>query len=157
MDTDLSPPSYAPVTGETVPGQPVDPDLDVGGPFPNFHDQAKIVVWSPLWEEIDAPVPLYKLVDTSKISKRRLPQQAEIDPILKEIETKILRKVHLLTSFRDLHVAYLNSPQFKDIYIYLLHHKTSNNLRKHTQVISQASDYMVLDQLLFKILKDRIT
>ena len=82
-----------------MPGQPVDPDLDVGGPFPNFHDQAEIVVRSPLWEEIDAPVPLYKLVDMSKISKRHLPQQAEIDPILKEIKTKILRKVHLPTSF----------------------------------------------------------
>ena len=93
----------------------------------------------------------------SKISKRRLPQQAEIDPILKEIKTRILRKVHLPTSFRDLHAAYLNSPQFKDIYLYLLHHKTSNNPRKRTQVVSQASDYMVLDQLLFKIMKDRIT
>ena len=154
VDTDLSPPSYA---GETVPGQPVDPDLDVGGPFPNFHNQAKVVVQSPLQEEIDAPVPLYKLVDTSKISKRRLPQQAEIDPILKEIETNILRKIHLPTSFRDLHMAYLNSPQFKDIYLYLLHHKTSNNPRKCTRVISQASDYKVLDQLLFKIVKDHVT
>ena len=132
MDTNLSPPSYAPVTGETVLGQPVDPDLDIGGPFPNFHDQAEVVVRKPLWEEIDAPVPLYKLVDISKISKRRLPQQAEIDPILKEIKTKILRKVHLPTSFQDLNVAYLNSPQFKDIYLYLLHHKTSNNPRKCT-------------------------
>ena len=99
VDTDLSPPSYAPVTGETVPGQPIHPDLDVGGPFPNYHEQTEVVVQNPLREEIDAPVPLYKLVDTSKISKRHLPQQAEIDPILKEIETKILRKVHLPISF----------------------------------------------------------
>ena len=120
----LSPPSYTPVTGKTVPGQPVDPDLDIGSPLPNYHDQAKLVVRRPLQEELDAPIPLHKLVDTSKISQRRLPQQSEIDPILKEIETKILRQVHLPTSFWDLHAAYLNSPQFKDVYTYLLHHNS---------------------------------
>ena len=94
----LGPPSYAPVTGEMVPGQPIDPDLDIGGPLPNYHDQAEVVVRRPLQEELDAPIPLHKLVDTSKISQRRLPRQSEIDPILKEIETKILRQVHLPTS-----------------------------------------------------------
>ena len=152
-----SPPSYSPVTGETVPGQPVDPDLDIGGPLPNYHDQAEVVVRRPLQEELDAPIPLHKLVDTSKIPQRRLAQQSEIDLILKEIEMKILRQVHLPTSFRDLHAAYLNSPQFKDVYTYLLHHKIPSNPRKHTQVLAQASDYMVIDQLLFKITRDRIT
>ena len=69
----LSPPSYTPVTGKMVPGQPVDPDLDIGGPLPNYHDQAEVVVRRPLQEELDAPIPLHKLVDTSKISQRRLP------------------------------------------------------------------------------------
>ena len=119
----LSPPSYAPVTGKMVPGQPVDPDLDIGGPLPNYHDQAEVVVHRPLQEELDAPIPLHKLVDTSKISQRRLPRQSEIDLILKEIETRILRQVHLPTSFWDLQAAYLNSPQFKDVYTYLLHNK----------------------------------
>ena len=70
---------------------------------------------------------------------------------------KILRQVHLPTSFWDLHAAYLNSPQFKDVYTYLLHHKIPSNPRKHTQVLAQASDYMVIDQLLFKITRDHIT
>ena len=100
VETTLSPPpSYVPVTGQTVPGQPVDPNLNIGGPLPDYHYQAEVVVQKPLQEEIDNPVPLYKLVNTSKISKRCLPQQAEIDPILKEIETKILRKVHRSTHF----------------------------------------------------------
>ena len=111
----------------------------------------------PLQEELDTPFPLHKLVDTSKISQRRLPRQSEIDPILKEIETKILGQVHLPTSFWDLHAAYLNSPQFKDVDTYLLHHKTPSNPRKCTQVLAQASDYMIIDQLLFKITRDHIT
>ena len=153
----LSPPSYAPVTGETVPGQPVDPDLDIGGPLPNYHDQVEVVVHRPLQEELDAPIPLHKLVDTSKISQRRLPRQSKIDRILKEIVTKILRQVHLPTFFQDLHAANLDSPQFKDVYTFLLHHKTPSNPRKCTQVLAQASDYMVIDQLLFKITRDHIT
>ena len=95
----LSPPSYTPVTGKMVPGQPVDPDLDICGPLPNYYDQAEVVVCRPLQEELDVPIPLHKLVDASKISQRRLPQQSKIDPILKEIETRILRQVHLPTSF----------------------------------------------------------
>ena len=72
-ESQLSPPSYALVTGETVPGQPIDPDLDIGGPLPNYHDQAEVVVHRPLQEELDTPIPLHKLVDISKISQRRLP------------------------------------------------------------------------------------
>ena len=153
----LNPPSHEPVPGKPLTGIPVDRDMDLGGPFSNYRDQTEFTARKPLREEIDAPVPLYKLVDTSKIARKRLPQQSEIDPILKEIQTKILRQVHLPASFCDLHASYLNSPQFKDIYNYLLHHKVLANPRKKSQVLNQASDYMVLDQLLFKVIKDRIT
>ena len=153
----LNPPSHEPVTGKPLTGIPVDRDMDLSGPFPNYHDQTEFTARKPLREEIDAPVPLYKLIDTSKIARRRLPQQSEIDPILKEIQTKILRQVHLPASFRDLHASYLNSPQFKDIYNYLLHHKVPANPRKKSQVLNQTSDYMVIDQLLFKVIKDCIT
>ena len=33
--------------GKMVPGQPVDPYLDIGGPLPNYHDQAEVVVCRP--------------------------------------------------------------------------------------------------------------
>ena len=86
-----------------------------------------------------------------------MPQQSEIDPLLKEIQTKILRQVHLPISFRDLRGAYLNSAFFRDIYLYLSQNKTPSNPRKRAQILSQASDYMLLDTLLFKVIKDRVT
>ena len=86
-----------------------------------------------------------------------LPQQSELDPLLKEIQTKILRQVHLPTSFRDLRGAYLNSAFFQDIYLHLSENKSPSNPRKRAQILSQASDYMLLDTLFFKVIRDRVT
>ena len=60
-------------------------------------------------------------------------------------------------SLCDLHRAYLNSPHFRDIYLYLLQNKALKSARKRGQIISMSQDYMLLDNLLFKIMKDCIT
>ena len=70
---------------------------------------------------------------------------------------KILRQVHLPTSFRDLRGAYLSSPFFRDIYLLLSQNRTPLNPRKRAQILSHSSDYMLLDTLLFKVIKDRVT
>ena len=77
--------------------------------------------------------------------------------MFKLIQSKILRQIHLPTSFSDLHGAYLNSPHFCDVYLYLLQNKALKSARKRGQVISMSQDYMLLDNLLFKIMRDRIT
>ena len=105
-------PSYIPSEGKSIKPTPLDTKTDTGSPLVNYYDLVDCVVRCLVDYELDSPVPLSQLIDTSKIAHQRLPQQSEIDLLMKEIQTKILRQVHLLTSFRDLHGAYLDSPHF---------------------------------------------
>ena len=156
-ETIYQPPSYVPARDKQLPPMPLDTDIDTGNTITNYHDLVDVVVRHPNHDELEPPIPLSHLVDTSKIARRRLPQQSELDPLLKEIQMKILRQVHLLTSFRDLTGAYLNSAFFQDIYLLLSQNKAPSNPCKRAQVLSQALDYMLLDTLLFKVIKDWVT
>ena len=129
-ETIYQPSSYVPAKGKQLPPMPLDMGIDMGNPITNYHDLVNVVVQHPNHDELEPPIPLSCLVDTSKIARRRLPQQSEIDPLLKEIQMKILRQVHLLTSFRDLKGAYLNSTFFRDIYLLLSQNKAPSNPRK---------------------------
>ena len=48
-----------------------------------------------------------------------LPKQADIDKILKVIQRKVLKHTHLSVEIKENQVRYLNSPLFKDIFLYL--------------------------------------
>ena len=120
-ETIYQPTSYVPAKGKQLPPMPLDTDIDTGNPITNYHDLVDIVIRCPNHDELEPPILLSRLVDTFKIARHRLPQQSEIDPLLKKIQTKILQQVHLPTSFHDLKGAYLNSAFFWDIYFY---HKT---------------------------------
>ena len=46
-------------------------------------------------------------------------KQADIDKILKVIQRKVLRGTHLPVEIKEIQAGYLNSSNFKDIYLYL--------------------------------------
>ena len=89
-ETIYQPPSYVPARGKQLPPMPLDTDIDTGNPITNYHDLVNVVVRRPNHDELEPPIPLSRLVDTSKIARCQLPQQSELDPLLKEIQTKIL-------------------------------------------------------------------
>ena len=51
--------------------------------------------------------------------KKFLPKQADIDKILKVIKRKVLKGTHFPVEMKEIQAGYLNSPYFKDIYLYL--------------------------------------
>ena len=55
---------------------------------------------------------------------------------------------------RDLKVAYLTSPHFRDIYLYLLQNRMPLGKGVAQQLDQNARNYLILDGLLFKILDD---
>ena len=65
------------------------------------------------------PPELADLVDTEKIVQKYLPKQTDIDKILKVIQRKVLKGTHLLVTIKEIQAGYLNSPYFKDLYLYL--------------------------------------
>ena len=147
-----------PANPHHVPGRAlVDLAMDVGIPLENYKDLIDLIICRPNADDLARSVPIAELIDVSKLNIRDLPRQSKIDLVFKLIQSKILRQIHLPTSFRDLHGTYLNSPHFHDIYLYLLQNKAPKSARKRGQVVSMSQDYMLLDNLLFKITQDRIT
>ena len=58
---------------------------------------------------------LKKLVNTSKVVQKYLPQQADIDKILGIIKRKVLKGTHLPLTIKEIQAGYLTSP-FSGIY-----------------------------------------
>ena len=52
-----------------------------------------------------------------------LPRPTDIDKVLKVIPRKVLKGTHLPVEIKEIQAGYLNSPYFKDIYLYLAQNK----------------------------------
>ena len=52
-----------------------------------------------------------------------LPKQADVGKILKVIQRKVLKGIHLDIKIKEIQAGYLGSPYFKDIYLYLAQNK----------------------------------
>ena len=98
---------------------------------------------------------LEKQIDQGQISKWDLPCQKDIDKIMKQINRKVLRRTHLPLSLCNLRVAYLSSPHFKDIYVYLAQNRTPKNRKACRCIETMSESYMLLDTFLFKITHDK--
>ena len=97
------------------------------------------------------PKDLESLVDTSEIVQKFLPKQTDTDKILKIIQHKVLKGLHLSVTVKEIQAGYLNSVYFKDIYLYLSHNIIPSCKVGIRKVEALAEKYILLDLLLFKI------
>ena len=95
------------------------------------------------------------LVNTGNLIQKILPKQADIDRILKVIQSEVLKGTHLLVEIKKIQVSYLNSSHFKDIYLYLAHNKLPTSKATIRKVEMLAERYILLDSLLFKITPEK--
>ena len=109
-------------------------------------------VQAPNKEDFIKPPPLAELVDPTKIKQTFIPHQGELTKLLKQINTRILRSTHLVNDLHDLKAAYLTSPHFRNIYIYLNQNKVPLNRLAARRIEINSHNYMLLDGLLFNIL-----
>ena len=77
----------------------------------------------PTEEDFVLPPPLESLLDKAKMAYKFLPKQGNIDRLIAKINKKVLRDTNLYVDLRDLKAAYLTSPHFRDIYLYLLQNR----------------------------------
>ena len=63
------------------------------------------------------------LINTSNLIQKFLPRQTDIDKVLKVIQRKVLKGTCLPVKIKEIQAGYLNSPYFKDIYLYLAQNK----------------------------------
>ena len=97
------------------------------------------------------PPELVNFVNTNKIVQKYLPKQTDIDRILKIIQRKVLKCTHLPTTIKEIQAGYLNSPYFKDLYLYRIQNKPPISEKTTHKVETLAERYILLDSLLFKL------
>ena len=76
---------------------------------------------------------LVDLIDTNQIIEKYFPKQTDTDKILKVIQRKVLKGTDLPVTVKEIQEGYLNSPYFKDLYLYLTQNKlpsSKNNICK---------------------------
>ena len=105
-------------------------------------------------EDFVLPPPLESLLDKVKTAYRFLPKQGDIDRLIAKINKKVLRDTNLCVDLRDLKAAYLMSPHFRDMYLYLLQNRLPLGKGAAKRLDQNARNYLILDGLLFKILDD---
>ena len=108
----------------------------------------------PTEEDFVLPPPLESLLDKAKMAYKFLPKQGDIDRLIAKINKKVLRDTNLCVDLRDLKAAYLTSPHFRDIYLYLLQNRVPLGKGAAKRLDQNTRNYLILDGLLFKILDD---
>ena len=123
--------------------------IDVGDSEEVLDPQIKI----PDQGDFELPTPLQDVVDPSKVTHKFLQKQGEIDRLINQINKKLLRDTKLSMNLRDLRAAYLTSPHFRDIYLNLTQNKVPLGKGAAWRLEQNARNYMLLDELLFKIIE----
>ena len=126
--------------------------IDIGGTegLETLDPEIKI----PTEEDFVLPLPLESLLDKAKMAYKFLPKQGDIDRLIAKINKKVLRDTNLYVDLRDLKAAYLTSPHFRDIYLYLLQNRMPLGKGAAKRLDQNARNYLILNGLLFKILDD---
>ena len=71
---------------------------------------------------------------------------------MKIIQRKVLNGTYLPIIIKDIQVGYLNSPYFKDFYLYLSQNKLPNSKNAKSKIEVLVERYILLDSLLFKLI-----
>ena len=98
------------------------------------------------------PPALADLINTNNVVQKYLPKQTDIDKILKLMQRKVLKGTHLPVTIKEIQVGYLNSPYFKDLYLYLTQNKLPSSKSTICKIEVLADRYILLDSLLFKLI-----
>ena len=80
-----------------------------------------------------------------------MPRQTDIDKILKVIQRKVLKGTHLSITIKEIQTGYLNSPYFKDLYLFLSQNKLPSSKSAIHKTEALVEKYILLDFFLFKL------
>ena len=124
-------------------------DIEENSPF-----QEGII--SEIYERLDTsyiqePQEFKDLIDTTKLIQKFLPKQTDIDKILDIIKRKVLKGMHLPLTIKEIQAGYLNSPYFKDLYLFLSQNKLPSKRSSMKKVKMLAESFVLLDSLIFKL------
>ena len=88
---------------------------------------------------------------------RHIPKQTDIDKFLKILKAKVTKSYDLSVSASELVKEYPHSPAFNSIYSYITQNVLPKDKRSQRMVIANAENYIVVNGVLFKLVKDKTT
>ena len=68
------------------------------------------------------------------------------------IKRKVLKGTHLPLTIKEIQAGYLSSSFYKDLFVYPAHNKLPNKKNTIHKVLTLSQNYVLLDQLLFKLI-----
>ena len=96
---------------------------------------------------VQEPPKLDSLTSTGKLVQKFLSKQADIDEILKIIQRKVLKGMHLPVIVKEIQAGYLINP-----YLHLAQNKLPSRKTVIYKVETSTEIYILLDSLLFKLI-----
>ena len=103
------------------------------------------------------PKELGDLINKGNFVHKYLPKQIDIDKILEVIQRKVLKDTHLPMEAKEIQAGYLNSPYFKQLYLYLSQNKLPSSKSAIRKLETLTEKYVLLDSLLFRISSEKET
>ena len=91
--------------------------------------------------------------DKLSVFRKHIPKQKEIDALLANLRRRVLHNLMVNLDTKDLIEAYPISIRYKDIYNNIKSGRLPGNLKTQKKIAGEASTYVVINDLLFKILQ----
>ena len=121
-----------------------DPNVDFEENSPHQEGIITEKYVAPDQSYLEQPQELTKLVNTSKVVQKYLPQQADIDKILDIIKRKVLEGTDLPLTIKEIQAGYLTCPFFKDLYRYLAQNILPHKRHARCKVEALAESFILL-------------
>ena len=102
-------------------------------------------------------LPVLKDAKELDVFTRHIPKQTDIDKFLKILKAKVTKSYDLSVSASELVKEYPHSPAFNSIYSYITQNVLPKDKRSQRMVIANAENYIVVNGILFKLVKDKRT
>ena len=80
-----------------------------------------------------------------------MPQQSDINKVVKSIESCMIHQLELSIQAQDLIKAYQTSTQFQDVYHYIIDGKLPSGTKAYGCIQTEALNYVVINNFLFRI------
>ena len=118
----------------------MDLDTDINTDFEenSLYQRPNRVIF-PRTHELDSPI------STGKLVQKFLPKQADMDKILKIIQTNVPKGMHLPVTGKEIQADYLISPYFKSLYLYLTQNKLPSTKTAICKVEMLGEKYILLE------------
>ena len=97
------------------------------------------------------PITLVEKIRDSSIFRKHIPRQSELDRYLNIMKQKIIHGYKLPITLQEMKHEYIKSPYFKDIYKYVKNGITSLTGSAGTTFKIMCQDYIIVEELLFKL------